>query len=115
MSNAPRLDLHLPEDGDGPAAAPAKDRTAATRMRRYRANKRQDRNASAGDAALKSHENLSEEQTGTVTHRNARQQCLGHIVNRGLNGFEAYNSDNVTLGIFATADDAATAIMRGRS
>jgi hypothetical protein len=40
------------------------------------------------------------------------QICLGFILNRGAAGYEAYNSDETSLGRFATQREAAAAIMR---
>jgi hypothetical protein len=37
--------------------------------------------------------------------------CLGHILSRGPLGFEAFDRDDVSLGVFATAEAAAFAIV----
>jgi hypothetical protein len=39
--------------------------------------------------------------------------CLGFILNRGAAGYEAFNSDETSLGLFRTQRAAAAAIMRG--
>jgi hypothetical protein len=43
----------------------------------------------------------------------AGQVCLGFILNRGTAGFEAFNADERSLGLFPTQHEAAAAIMRG--
>jgi hypothetical protein len=30
------------------------------------------------------------------------QTCIGHIINRGRSGFEAFDADERSLGVFAT-------------
>ena len=40
------------------------------------------------------------------------QVCLGHIVSRGKCGFEAYDTDDISLGIFPDQQTAAAAISR---
>ena len=42
----------------------------------------------------------------------AGQACIGHIITRGKTGFEAFDSDDATLGHFDTLPAAATAISR---
>jgi hypothetical protein len=37
--------------------------------------------------------------------------CLGHIVNRGPAGYEAFDIDDRSLGIFSTQREAAAALM----
>ena len=37
--------------------------------------------------------------------------CLGHVRGRGKAGFEAFDADNRSLGIFPSRRDAAAAIM----
>ena len=43
------------------------------------------------------------------------QCCLGFVINRGATGFEAFNADEKSLGLFPTQREAAAAIMRGAS
>lgn len=43
----------------------------------------------------------------------AGQVCLGFILNRSTAGFEAFNADEKSLGLFTTQREAAAAIMRG--
>jgi hypothetical protein len=42
------------------------------------------------------------------------QQCCGFIYSRGPRGIEAYNADQISLGIFLTAKAAADAICAAR-
>ena len=44
----------------------------------------------------------------------AGQTCLGHLVNRGPEGFEAYDLNDNSLGIFATQKEAVAALMRAK-
>ena len=37
--------------------------------------------------------------------------CLGHVLGRGRAGFEAFDADNGSLGIFPSQREAAAAIM----
>ena len=37
--------------------------------------------------------------------------CLGHVLGRGKAGFEAFDADNRSLGIFPSQREAAAAIM----
>ena len=39
------------------------------------------------------------------------RQCLGHIIARGKVGFEAFDSDDKSLGLFASQKEAAKTIM----
>jgi hypothetical protein len=39
--------------------------------------------------------------------------CLGFILARGEAGFEAFNADERSLGLFPTQHEAAAAILRG--
>jgi len=39
------------------------------------------------------------------------QRCLGHVLARGKAGFEAFDGDDHSLGIFPTQREAAAAIM----
>jgi hypothetical protein len=39
------------------------------------------------------------------------QQCLGHIIARGRSGFEAFDSEDRSLGLFASQKEAAAKIM----
>ena len=38
------------------------------------------------------------------------QRCLGHIIKRGERGFEAYNHDDQSLGVFPSDHEAADAV-----
>ena len=40
------------------------------------------------------------------------QSCLGHIISRGRDGFEAFDPDDKPIGIFATQREAAAALAR---
>ena len=40
------------------------------------------------------------------------QRCLGHIIKRGERGFEAYNHDDQSLGVFPSDHEAADAVTR---
>jgi hypothetical protein len=40
------------------------------------------------------------------------QRCLGHIIVRGKTGHEAFDTDNNSLGMFASEHDAANAISK---
>ena len=45
------------------------------------------------------------------------QRCLGHIIVRGKRGFEAFDADDNSLGVFesdSAAADAVTHAARGR-
>jgi hypothetical protein len=42
------------------------------------------------------------------------QVCLGFVINRAAAGFEAFNADEKSLGLFPTQREAAAAIMRGQ-
>jgi hypothetical protein len=48
-----------------------------------------------------------------VTSVFAGQVCIGFILNRGEAGFEAFDADERSLGLFPTQREAAAAIMRG--
>ena len=37
------------------------------------------------------------------------RRCLGHILDRGKTGFEAFNQDDKSLGFFPTSKEAANA------
>jgi hypothetical protein len=37
-------------------------------------------------------------------------RCIGHIVSRGKTGFEGFNADDKSLGLFATTKSAADII-----
>jgi hypothetical protein len=41
------------------------------------------------------------------------RQTVGHIISRGPRGFEAYDRDDKSVGIFATAAAAANALIVG--
>jgi hypothetical protein len=38
------------------------------------------------------------------------RQCLGHVLSCGHAGFEAFSSNDVSLGVFANQKDAIAAI-----
>jgi len=40
--------------------------------------------------------------------------CLGFVLSRGRTGFEAFDIEERSLGIYATQREAAAAIMRGQ-
>jgi hypothetical protein len=42
----------------------------------------------------------------------AGQRCLGHIIAFGKPGFEAFDVDNKSLGIFPSEHDAANAVSK---
>jgi hypothetical protein len=39
------------------------------------------------------------------------QQCLGHVLSRGPKGFEAYDRNDRSLGVFETQRQAANALL----
>jgi hypothetical protein len=39
------------------------------------------------------------------------QQCLGHVLARGKTGFEAFNCDDKSVGLFPTQRQAANALL----
>ena len=39
--------------------------------------------------------------------------CLGFVLSRGRAGFEAFDSEERSLGVYGTQREAAAAIMRG--
>jgi hypothetical protein len=41
------------------------------------------------------------------------QRCIGFVCSRGKLGFEAFDSEKRSLGVYATQREAAAAIMRG--
>jgi hypothetical protein len=41
------------------------------------------------------------------------QRCIGFVCSRGKLGFEAFDSKERSLGVYATQREAAVAIMRG--
>jgi hypothetical protein len=41
------------------------------------------------------------------------QRCIGFVCSRGKLGFEAFDSEERSLGVYGTQRDAAAAIMRG--
>ena len=43
------------------------------------------------------------------------QRCLGHIILRGKRGFEAFDAENNSLGVFPSDHKAADAVTRGRA
>jgi hypothetical protein len=42
----------------------------------------------------------------------AGQSCIGHVVSRGRDGFEAFDADDISLGNFDNLPAAAAAIAR---
>jgi hypothetical protein len=42
----------------------------------------------------------------------AHGKCVGHVVARGVAGFEAYDTSDTSLGIFETAAKAADALLK---
>jgi hypothetical protein len=42
------------------------------------------------------------------------QQCLGHVLGRGKSGFEAFDRDDKSVGIFETQRQAANALLLAR-
>jgi hypothetical protein len=42
-------------------------------------------------------------------------KCIGYLIKRGKTGFEAFNSDDKSLGMFAEEHDAVAAVMKGRA
>jgi hypothetical protein len=40
------------------------------------------------------------------------QCCLGHIISRGRDGYEAFDLDDKSLGLFPTQREAAAALVR---
>jgi hypothetical protein len=43
------------------------------------------------------------------------QRCIGFVCSRGKLGFEAFDTEERSLGVYATQREAAAAIMRGSS
>ena len=39
------------------------------------------------------------------------QQCVGHVLSRGKAGFEAFDPNDISLGIFETQRQAANALL----
>ena len=39
------------------------------------------------------------------------QRCIGHVLERGKGGCEAFDADNRSLGVFPSQREAAAAIM----
>jgi hypothetical protein len=39
------------------------------------------------------------------------QQCVGHVLARGKAGFEAFDTDDKSVGVFPTAKQAANALL----
>jgi hypothetical protein len=44
-----------------------------------------------------------------------RERCLGHVLERGREGFEAFNSAEQSLGIFASAATAVQELIDAAS
>jgi hypothetical protein len=45
----------------------------------------------------------------------AGEVCIGHVIDRGRAGFEAFDRDDQSLGIFATAAQAVDALLAAAS
>jgi hypothetical protein len=43
------------------------------------------------------------------------RQCLGHVLSRGPKGFEAFDRDDRSRGLFETQRQAANALLLARS
>jgi hypothetical protein len=43
----------------------------------------------------------------------ASQRCIGHVLARGKHGFEAFDNDDKSIGIFANVSVAADALTKG--
>ena len=39
------------------------------------------------------------------------RECLGHVLSRGPKGFEAFDRDDKSVGLFPTAKQAANALL----
>jgi hypothetical protein len=48
-----------------------------------------------------------------MTVYDAKLQCRGFVLNRGRNGFEAFNSDVQSLGSFPNKEAAVAAVHEG--
>jgi hypothetical protein len=44
-----------------------------------------------------------------------RERCLGHVIERGHTGFEAFDAAEQSLGTFATAAEAVAALIAAAS
>jgi hypothetical protein len=42
----------------------------------------------------------------------AGQRCIGFILSRGRDGYEAFSAEQKSLGLFQTKNDAADAVVR---
>jgi hypothetical protein len=38
------------------------------------------------------------------------QRCIGHVIHRDKNGWEAFNTDDVSIGLFKSPAEAANAL-----
>jgi hypothetical protein len=38
------------------------------------------------------------------------QQCIGHVISRGKLGFELFDADDKSLGLFPSQEEAAAAL-----
>lgn len=53
--------------------------------------------------------------TSTLIPILAGNVCLGHLIERGRSGFEAYDADDKSIGTFATAAAAVEALIDAAS
>lgn len=57
----------------------------------------------------------STQQPGRFSYVYDGRTCLGHIISRGVAGYEAFDSSDTSLGLFDTQRGAAAALSdRGR-
>jgi hypothetical protein len=47
--------------------------------------------------------------TSSLSYVYDGRRCIGHVIGRGNTGFEAFNTDDKSLGLFPSMKDAATA------
>jgi hypothetical protein len=40
------------------------------------------------------------------------KECVGHVIARGKTGFEAYDADDKSLGVFPSSREAAAVLVR---
>jgi hypothetical protein len=48
--------------------------------------------------------------TLTVVYDGGQRRCIGHVLSRGKEGFEAFDVADRSIGIFQTQAQAATAV-----
>ncbi len=41
--------------------------------------------------------------------------CVGHVLSRGVGGFEAFDRNDRVVGVYRTQKEAIAALMKGRS